>query len=87
VEERSAYHVVQLRDPPVRDGQTGEQDEIDKGMDVALLGEVKVQRATTAAPSRLKVFHDVLEQRQRSKDTDFLPGKGTRSGEVNERVG
>jgi len=49
-------------------------------MDVALLGEIEVQGATTASPSRLKVFHDVLEQGQRSKDTDFLPVKGSRSG-------
>ena len=44
-------------------------------MDVTLFGEVEVQRATTTSPSRLKVFHDVLEQGQRSKDTDFLPTK------------
>ena len=42
-------------------------------MDVALFGEVEVQRATTTAPSRFEVFHDVLEQGQRSEDTDFLP--------------
>ena len=42
---------------------------------MALFGEVEVQRATTAAPSRLEVFHDVLEQRQRSENTDFLPVK------------
>ena len=44
-------------------------------MDVALFGEVEIQRATTASPSRLKVFHDVLEQGQRSEDTDFLSMK------------
>jgi len=48
-------------------------------MDVALFGEVEVQRATTAAPGRLEVFHDVLEQRQRSENTDLLPVKMTRS--------
>jgi hypothetical protein len=69
----NTYRVVQLGYPSVHDGQTGEEDKVDKGMDMALLGEVEVQRATTAAPSRLEVFHDVLEQRQRSEDTDFLP--------------
>ena len=69
----NAHRVVQLGYPPVRDGQTGEEDEVDKGMDVALFGEVEVQRATTTTPSRLEVFHDVLEQGQRSEDTDFLP--------------
>jgi len=44
-------------------------------MDVTLFGEVEVQRTTTAAPSRLEVFHDVLKQRQRSENTDFLPVK------------
>ena len=75
----NAHRVVQLGYPPVRDGQTGEEDEVDKGMDVALFGEVEVQRATTAAPSRLEVLHDVLEQRQRSENTDLLPVKMTRS--------
>ena len=78
----NAYRVVQLGYPPVRDGQTGEQDKINKGMDVALLGEVEVQRTATAAPSGLEVFHDVLEQGQRSEDTDFLPVKGMRSEKI-----
>jgi len=42
---------------------------------MAFLGEVEIQRATAASPGRLKVFHDVLEQWQRSKDTDLLPVK------------
>ena len=42
---------------------------------MALFGEIEIQRATTAVPSRLKVFHDVLKQRQQSEDTDFLPVK------------
>ena len=83
-ERGNAYRVIQLGDPPVCDGQTREEDEINKGMDMALLGEVEVQRAATTAPSRLEVFHDILEQRQRSEDTDFLPVKLMRSGKGNE---
>jgi hypothetical protein len=41
-------------------------------MNVALLGEVEVQRTTTASPSCLEVFYDVLEQGQRGEDGDFL---------------
>lgn len=44
-------------------------------MDVALFGKVKVQGTTTTASSSLEVFHDVLEQGQRSEDTNFLPVK------------
>ena len=39
----NAYRVIQLGDPPVRDGQAGEEYKIDKSVDVALLGEVEVQ--------------------------------------------
>ena len=50
---------------------------------MALFGKVKVQGTTTTAPGSLEVFHDVLEQGQRSEDTDFLPvklfGKGKRT--------
>lgn len=77
--EGNTHRVVQLGYPSVRDGQTREEDKVDEGMDVALFGEVEVQRATTAAPSRLEVLHDVLEQRQRSENTDLLPVKMTRS--------
>ena len=48
---------------------------------MALLGEVEVQRTATTASSRLEVFYDVLEQGQRSEDTDFLPAKGVWSEE------
>lgn len=41
-------------------------------MNVALLGEVEVQRTTTASPGRLEVLNDILEQGQRSEDGDFL---------------
>ena len=47
---------------------------------MALLGEVEVQRTATTAPSRLEIFYDVLEQRQRSEDTNFLPVKVARLG-------
>lgn len=80
-----AHRVVQLGYPPVRDGQTGEQDKINEGMDMALLGEIEVQRTATTASSRLEVFHDISEQGQRSEDTNFLPVKGARSEEVVDR--
>ena len=35
-----AYCVVQLREPPIRDGQSGQKNEIDQGVDMALLGEI-----------------------------------------------
>ena len=44
-------------------------------MDVALFGEIEVQRTTATAPSSLEVFHDILEQGQRGEDTNFLPVK------------
>lgn len=56
-------------------------------MDVALFGEVEIQRATTASPSRLKVFHDVLEQGQRSEDTDFLSMKKRAVKKERRRMG
>ena len=35
-----AYCVVQLRDPPISDGQSRQKNKIDKRVDMALLGEV-----------------------------------------------
>ena len=82
----NTYRVVQLGDPPVCNGQTGEEDKINKGMDMALFSEVEVQRAATTAPSRLEVFHDILEQWQRSEDTNFLPVEVVWSGKDSELV-
>ena len=53
---------------------------------MALFGEVEVQRAATTAPSRLEVLHDILEQRQRSEDTNFLPVEVVWSGKDSELV-
>jgi hypothetical protein len=40
--ERDTDRIVQLGYPPVCDRKAGEEDEIDKGMDVAFFSEVEV---------------------------------------------
>jgi len=35
-----AYCIVQLREPPIRDGQSRQKNEIDQRVDMALLGEI-----------------------------------------------
>jgi hypothetical protein len=52
-----ANRVVKLRDPSIRYGKSGQKNQIDQRMDVALLGEITGQRA----PAVVACFFKVLD--------------------------
>ena len=56
------YTVVKLGDAAVRDGEAGEEDEVDERVDVTLLGEVERERALLVVACVFEVADDVAQE-------------------------
>jgi hypothetical protein len=54
------HAVVQLRYPPVRNGQAGEKDKVYESMDVTLFSEVERKRALLVVACPFEVPNDIL---------------------------
>ena len=73
-EGRGTYTIVKLGDPPVHDGQAGEEDEVDERVDVALFREVQRERTLLVVPRPLEVADKLADG---AYDLVFIDGDKT----------